>query len=188
MRRVIHLTVLCFLFLAVSVTSAQDPEGPYCTTDPEDDSGLPLCYSPDDNACYPGGEMENRCHTMFDWIVGWHVSRYNAGTLAREDIPAWVAGSMFPEGLVPLPLSNCVNLGPVGLPDDDILLNTNVFHENAQIYVAGTNCTEGKGIYFAIVYAVGSYDAGNFCNGYFHLPTPTDYTAAYPRLWRCSLR
>lgn len=35
----------------------------------------PAPNTPEDNACYDGGTLENSCVTMEDWVCGWHLAR-----------------------------------------------------------------------------------------------------------------
>jgi hypothetical protein len=191
------VAVALLLIPAFPFVSAQDPEGPYCTTDPDDGSGLPECYTPEDNECYEGGELEFRCFEPAHWVIGWYLARYNQGLIGADDMPEWVALSLFPPGpsvvSVPRPRgTRCVNLGAVGLPHVDILLDTLVDHQIAPIFFANTACTSyypdgtPPAINFAVVFAVAKANAEAKCTTYFSLGAATDYTAAYPDLWRCS--
>jgi hypothetical protein len=191
------VAVALLLIPAFPFASAQDPEGPYCTTNPDDGTGLPECYTPEDNECYEGGELEFRCFEPAHWVIGWYLARYNQGLIGADDMPEWVALSLFPPGppVVSRPRprgTRCLNLGPVGMPHIDILLDVSVDHQIAPIFFANTACTEyypngtPPAINFAVVFAVGQANAEAKCTTYFSLGAATDYTAAYPDLWRCS--
>jgi hypothetical protein len=57
--------------------------------------------TPEDNACYPGGEMEGQCDTLWEWECGWYLARWttNGGYgNASNFFPDW-CGSLLP----PLP-------------------------------------------------------------------------------------
>ena len=195
MRRMIVALLLVLLVPLVSFSAAQDPTSPYCTLDPDDDSGLPLCFTPADNECYEGGEMDARCSTVYDWIIGWYLARYNQGMFTRDDMPAWIASSLFPpepepsnSDTGPATPANCLNLVAVALPDDDILLDFGLDHQLATIFEARTRCTvplSGGGIRFAMVFASSQSTAEAMCNTYFGVSHAWDYTSVYPDLWRC---
>jgi hypothetical protein len=53
----------------------------------------------DDNACYPGGLMEDDCTTEWHWECGWYLARWqaNGGWQTMPFYPDWCA----PEVLLP---------------------------------------------------------------------------------------
>jgi hypothetical protein len=78
------LTLLA-LFAAIFTPALADDAS--CTTDTNDGSGLPECGTPADNACYEGGVMEGKCVGDWEWKAGWHLARFLAGTMTREQVP-----------------------------------------------------------------------------------------------------
>lgn len=81
---IIFLSLLALVVAMVSPTLADDAS---CTTNSNDGSGLPECGSLADNACYEGGVMEGKCVGDWEWKAGWHLARFLAGTMTREQVP-----------------------------------------------------------------------------------------------------
>jgi hypothetical protein len=106
--------LLCVLVLGLAVPSFAQ-EGASCTLDSEKATPeLPLCNTPDDNECYTGGAMEDKCDTDWEWVAGWLLARFNNNLITREqflkeyesilpkvveEIPAAVAGGLTPPSL-----------------------------------------------------------------------------------------
>ncbi len=44
--------------------------------------------TPADNECNPGGTMEGKCFSEWDWQAGWYMARYNRGLLTANQIPS----------------------------------------------------------------------------------------------------
>lgn len=101
--------VLSFVIIATPIMAQDFPgAGSTCTTNPKDGSGLPVCGSSHDNACYTGGSMAGRCDNGFHadgsvtpaeidwaWRCGWYVARYSDGTIPRSRVPS-DCGSVLP--------------------------------------------------------------------------------------------
>jgi hypothetical protein len=81
---IIFLSLLALVVAMVSPTLADDAS---CTADPNDGSALPECGTPADNACYEGGVMESKCVGDWEWKAGWHLARFLAGVMTREQVP-----------------------------------------------------------------------------------------------------
>ncbi len=92
MKRFILLFVTLFtLVLGFSALHAEDISQT-CANNPNDPSGLPQCYTSDDNECYTGGvlyreENQDGCPTVWDWKAGWYLARYNRGQISRANFP-----------------------------------------------------------------------------------------------------
>jgi hypothetical protein len=43
----------------------------------------PAIGSKEDNACNPGGEMNGKCTTEWDWVCGWYLARVKSGLIPR---------------------------------------------------------------------------------------------------------
>jgi hypothetical protein len=79
----------------------------------------------------------------------------------------------------------CVDLTPIGVTGS-VLLNTALPAQNLELHDDLT-CSNPSGIFFALVLAPDIATAQQTCTTAFGLPTATDYTAAHPDLWRCTL-
>ncbi|MEZ4668165.1 MAG: hypothetical protein R3E39_09635 [Anaerolineae bacterium] len=87
------LLLICGLMVAPLLAADFTGQGTTCTTDSSDGSGLPVCGTPDDNECFPGGvlyreENQDGCPTDWYWKAGWYLARFNDGRISREDVPA----------------------------------------------------------------------------------------------------
>ncbi len=83
LRRIVLISICVLLTLPLVLAQAQDT----CTYDLDDGSGLPLCGSPNDNECNPGGLMEGTCTSLDSWIGGWYLARYRQGLISLEEFP-----------------------------------------------------------------------------------------------------
>lgn len=183
--RICLALALVFAF-TISLVHGMNPESEYCTTDPEDGSGLPECYTPDDNECYVGGDMENRCLTDYDWIVGWYLARYNDGIFEREDIPEAYRPPSPHEDAANSSGSNgvCLNISV-----NRYVLKSSLKALGSSISTVGlfsdSDCTT-KSVNYALFIQADSGVADTTCNNYY---SPNgysdDYSSVYPNLRRC---
>jgi hypothetical protein len=81
------LIIFAVLALIAAMATPALADDASCTLDINDGSGLPECGSPEDNACYAGGVMEGKCVGDWEWKAGWHLARFLAGTMTREQVP-----------------------------------------------------------------------------------------------------
>lgn len=97
MHKAISIIIITLFVIGLSVTVfAQDGASDYCTTDPDDGSGLAECGSPTDNECYAGGVLEGKCDSPWLWNAGWYLARFNQGLISREDFPDFYGGVLPP--------------------------------------------------------------------------------------------
>jgi hypothetical protein len=118
-RRLFVILALVVFFIPVSVSLA--------------DTGLDDQGNPNDpavnaraNACYPGGAMEGKCDTEWEWTCGWYLIRYNAGMYSRSQVPATCASLLPPvlKGAKTYPTVGCVLLTPFDI-SGPVYLNFN---------------------------------------------------------------
>jgi len=81
-----RLIVMFVLLLGLAGITAADDVEATCSLDGEDTS-LPACFTPEDNACYAGGAMEGKCDTEWEWLGGWHLARLGS-LYTRDNFPA----------------------------------------------------------------------------------------------------
>ena len=85
-RFALGLILLVALVGGLSLVHAQETRT--CTTNPNDGSRLPECFTRDDNECYTGGVLEGQCDSEWEWIAGWYLARFNRGLISRDQFPA----------------------------------------------------------------------------------------------------
>lgn len=106
--RLFSLVSILFSAMTIYITAAADMgDEVYCTLDPTDSSGLPECFTPQDNECYPGGvlyreENQDGCTSEWHWKAGWYLARFNNGTISLADFPDEFA-SVLPPQPEPMP-------------------------------------------------------------------------------------
>ncbi|MCB9450509.1 MAG: hypothetical protein H6672_03670 [Anaerolineaceae bacterium] len=98
MHKFISVIIIALLFSGLTVSVlAQDGASDYCTTNLDDGSGLPECYTSADNECYAGGVFEAKCDSPWMWNAGWYLARFNQGLISRADFPDFYRGVLPPE-------------------------------------------------------------------------------------------
>lgn len=181
--RICLALALVFAF-TVSLVHGMNPESEYCTTDTEDGSGLPECYTPDDNECYVGGEMENRCLTDYDWIVGWYLARYNDGIFEREDIPeAYRPPAPHEDATNSNGNKACLAIDSWFVPKSSLSsLGGSV---STVVLFSDSKCTTTS-VSYALLVKANAAKADTICNN-FYPPNggALNYNSVYPNLRRC---
>jgi hypothetical protein len=156
MKKGLVLILLIFLLVPLS-GSAREP-----------DAGTRA-----DNECYEGGTMEGKCDTLWAWIGGWYVARYNQGIFTREQVPATYqillpppppvvsTGADSPSLLPsPYPVGGCEQLAGYY-----VQFGGSYFIAGPAAYTNAT-CTTLVGVTapFTVVYAPAGYDADFLCS------------------------
>lgn len=101
-RLLIALMVVAFGAVAAPAMAADTGDGTTCTANPNDGSGLPECFTPDDNECYKGGvlyreENQDGCSSLWYWKAGWFLARFNDGKISRSNFPVEFKSVLPPE-------------------------------------------------------------------------------------------
>src|SRR5690349_3307533 len=100
MRLFVLFSILTFGAIAAPAMAADN--GNTCTSNTNDGSGLPGCFTPDDNECYKGGvlyreENQDGCSSMWYWKAGWFLARFNDGKISRSNFPVEFKSVLPPE-------------------------------------------------------------------------------------------
>ncbi|MFN8378209.1 MAG: hypothetical protein U0452_06010 [Anaerolineae bacterium] len=127
MRKVSLLLLLIAIVAAASIPlAAQESNDPLACT-PDGSNGI-ACGTPQDNECYPGGDMtwesgDGPCEQgiEFAWVCGWYLTRVDAGLL--DSAPAGCVPP--PAEATPLPFV-CLDPNP-GTGWRDCLQGNNYF-------------------------------------------------------------
>jgi hypothetical protein len=132
-RLFVVFATLAFGAIAAPAMAANNPDdGITCTSNPSDGSGLPECFTPDDNECYKGGvlyreENQDGCASLWYWKAGWFLARFNDGKISRSNFPVEFKSVLPPEAKAPSLV--CLDPNP-GTKWKDCLLGNQYFGDN----------------------------------------------------------
>ena len=129
--------------------------------------------TPQDNACFPGGSMEGKCTTDWEWSCGWYLARWQAmgGYASRnEDFMPANCTSLLPARPVKVgsddgevsapagPAPTSVPVPPMALcisseksEEADLSIKLPSFPGNATPYEKGSGCTGTPGFAITVV-------------------------------------
>lgn len=158
-----------------------------CSTNP--DSELPECFTPEDNECYPDGEMADRCETDYDWNFGWYLARYNNGQIAYDDIPEAYRPILVSDGGddVAISVGGCIQILSTSYVPGAVLSSLGSSVSVVQAY-DDADCSSTS-VSYALFATSSPTQAADVCDTYYGGPgagSEVDYSSAFPNLWRCN--